>query len=46
METWAIVISAMFVTSTFWLGFFIVYDDKLKKIERQKIEKLFKDKKW
>jgi len=46
METWAIILNSVAVTSSFWFGFFLVYDAKLKNNERKKVEKLFKDKRW
>jgi hypothetical protein len=46
MDTFAIVITVIASTTSFWLGFFIIHFDKAKDRERKKIEKLFRDKKW
>lgn len=46
METFNIILTCISVTSAFWFGFFLWYEGFLKKSERKKVEKLFKDKKW
>lgn len=45
MSTFGIVIATICATSCFWLGFFIVYDDRMKKIEKDKVSRIFKNKK-
>ena len=46
METFEIVFNSVLITSAFWFGFFIIYDSKIKSREREKVEKLFKNKRW
>lgn len=46
MDTLSIIVTTLAVTTSFWLGFFVVYQDNVKDREKKKIEKLFRDKKW
>lgn len=45
MSTFGIIVSCVAFTSTFWLGFFMVYEDRLKKREKEKVNRIFKNKK-
>ena len=45
MSIFGIVVSTICATSCFWLGFFIVYDNKMKEIEKGKVSRIFKNKK-
>jgi hypothetical protein len=46
MENFHIIVISVSITSSFWFGFFLWYEGFIKKAERKKVEKLFKDKKW
>lgn len=46
MDTLSVIVTTLVVTSSFWLGFFVVYQDNVTEREKKKIEKIFRDKKW
>lgn len=46
MEILNIIVLCISATSAFWFGFFNIYSDFIKKNEKEKVDKIFKNKKW